>query len=511
MLKRLCHFLFLSIFFASCAFSPSITPPTHPTVKPTTLSPVPGNDTTSFLGVPWDDAALFAPGLVKSQREQYSSTKGASIYHIALEIAPDMVNVKGREEVRYTNREKSALNKVEFRLFPNLLGGKMTVSNLTVNGRPAAPVYGLENSLMSVPLTLQQGESCIIGMDFALSVPTDPEKNYGVLASLNNVLTLAHSYPMIPVYDQQGWHAEIPPQWGDLTFTDAAYFVVRVTAPTDAVLIATGRQISNEKADQSQTALFALGPGRDFMLTAAKNYEVQTKQVGETTVNSYAPVEFQKNAGIAAKTASEALNDFSKRYAPYPYTEFDIVATPTLALGIEYPGLVAITNRIYGSGGTFNSTPVEIYLESTVAHETGHQWFYNLVGDDQLNQPWLDESLTQFITWQYFADNYGEKNAEGFKQSLEARWAHIDNAKIPVGQPVAAYDGAQYSAIVYGRGALFFFALRHQMGQEKFNAFLKNYTQKFTWDISTTDALKAQAEKDCGCDLSALFKEWIAP
>jgi aminopeptidase N len=348
-------------------------------------------------------------------------------------------------------------------------------------------------------------------MDYTLSVPTDPERNYGVLASIDNVLTLAHSYPMIPVYDEQGWHAEVPPQWGDLTFTDAAYFVVRVTAPADVTLIATGRQVSRDKTDKSQTTIFALGPGRDFMLTAAKGYEMQSQQAGETVVNSYAPVKFHENAGAAAKTASAALNIYSKRYAPYPYTEFDIVATPTLALGIEYPGLVAITDRIYGAGEKLGNAPVEIYLESTVAHETGHQWFYNLVGDDQLNQPWLDESLTQFITWQYFADSYGEKNAEMFKQSLDERWNRVDKAKISVGQPVAAYDGAQYSAIVYGRGALFFFALRDQMGQEKFDTFMKDYTQKFTWEIASTNTLEAQAEKDCACNLTSLFKEWITP
>ena len=218
-----------------------------------------------------------------------------------------------------------------------------------------------------------------------------------------------------------------------------------------------------------------------------------------------------KRAGLALKTAAEALRIFNERYAPYPYTELDMVATPTLAFGIEYPGLVAITNRIYGPDDTYNGTPIEIYLESTVAHETGHQWFYNLVGDDQLNQPWLDESLTQFITWQYYADRYGAGSAEGFKQSLEDRWARVDNAKIPVGQPVAAYDGTQYSAIVYGRGALFFFALRDQMGQDKFDTFLKDYAQKYTWEIATTDRLKSLAEKDCGCDLAPLFKEWITP
>lgn len=510
MLKRLGFCLFLVIFLVSCALFPATTPPklstAQPTISfPTTTGPV------AFPEIPWDDTALFSPGLVKSQQGQYSRIPGASVYHIALEIAPDLVNVRGREAVRYTNRETIALDKVEFRLFPNLLGGKMTISNLMVDGQPATPDYSLENSLMSIPVTLPPGESRLIGMDFTLSVPTDAERNYGVLASVDHVLTLAHSYPMIPVYDEQGWHAEIPPQWGDLTFTDAAYFVVQVTAPSEITLIASGRQVSNEKTTQTQTALFALGPGRDFMLAAAKGYEVQTRQVGETTVNSYAPVEFHKRAGLALETAAEALTIYGKRYAPYPYTELDIVATPTLAFGIEYPGLIAITRRIYGPDDTYNGTPIEIYLESTVAHEAGHQWFYNLVGDDQLNQPWLDESLAQFVTWQYFADRYGAKNAEGFKQSLESRWASVDNAKIPVGQPVAAYDGTQYSAIVYGRGALFFFALRDQMGQDNFDAFLKNYTQKYTWEIASTDGLESLAEKDCNCDPASLFKEWITP
>jgi len=33
-----------------------------------------------------------------------------------------------------------------------------------------------------------------------------------------------------------------------------------------------------------------------------------------------------------------------------------------------------------------------------VTHETGHQWFYSLVGDNQARTPWLDESLTQWAT-----------------------------------------------------------------------------------------------------------------
>jgi aminopeptidase N len=195
------------------------------------------------------------------------------------------------------------------------------------------------------------------------------------------------------------------------------------------------------------------------------------------------------------------MDVFSKRYAPYPYTELDLVSTPNLALGIEYPGMIAITTRIYGSN--------DIYMESTVAHEVGHQWFYNLVGDDQLDDPWLDESLTQFVTLQYYADQYGSD--EGFRSSLEGRWERVGREDIPIGLPVADYSGAEYSAIVYGRGPLFFVALRDEMGTDVFDAFMKEYTETLSWDIATPETMQSIAEKNCGCDLQAIFDEWVYP
>jgi aminopeptidase N len=150
-------------------------------------------------------------------------------------------------------------------------------------------------------------------------------------------------------------------------------------------------------------------------------------------------------------------------------------------------------------------------MEATVAHETAHQWFYSLVGDDQLDDPWLDESLAQFATLQYYTDQYGPGGAQGFKSSLEGRWASVNDAKIPIGLPVAKYNGQEYSAIVYGRGPLFFVALRDKMGTEAFDAFMKDYTQTLSWGIATPQELQSLAEKHCGCDLNEIFNEWVYP
>jgi aminopeptidase N len=437
----------------------------------------------------------------------------ASFYEIQFTIQDDIATTKGLEEVRYTNREEVPLEEIQFRLFPNALNGEMRVATVRVNDQPFEPLYELQDSLMRVPLyePLQPGESAAISIQFTVTAPTTIESNYGILAYYDGVLTLAHAYPMIAVYDDEGWNAEIPPNQGDPTYADASFFLVTVDAPDKLVLVSAGREVSREDKGGRQVVTYAAGPARDFYLAASADYEATSQTIGGVTYNSYTLTGLEDGAQVAIDDAAKAVAFFSEQYAPYPYTEFDIVSTPTYALGIEYPGIIAITNRIYDLGGTLNGTPNNIMLESTVAHEAGHQWFYNLVGNDQLDEPWLDESLTQFVTWQYYADQYGQNGEVGFRESLAGRWARVNSEPIPIGVPVADYDGVAYSAIIYGRGPFFFEAMREQMGEENFEAFLKDYVVSNSWGIGTGENMKALAEKHCNCNLTSLFNDWVTP
>lgn len=493
-------FLALILLLLSCTiFQPTAT--ATPTSTP------------DLFDTPWEDRSVFESGLISAEQSVLNELPNASVYHLEFKIADDLYHITGMEEVRYTNAEEIALNEVRFRLFPNILGGEMTISNLTVGQQPATPRYELENSLLIVPLSrpLEPGQSVIIKMDFAITIPQSVDLNYGVLAYFEDVLTLAHAYPMIAVYDEEGWNAEIPPQSGDVTYADVSFFLVKITAPKDLTLVSSGRDLGSSVTGEVQTLSVASGPARDFYLAASPIYEKISQAFGEVTINSYAARDSQKGAQMALDVASRAIEDFGARYAPFPYTEFDIVATPTLALGIEYPGMIAITNRIYDVDQVLNGTPASIYVESTVAHEVGHQWFYSLVGDDQLDDPWLDESLTQFATLQYYADEYGSNGEQGFRNSLEGRWDSIGRAKIPIGLPVAGYSAQEYGAIVYGRGPLFFVALRDKIGSETFDAFIREYTESLSWGIATPEFLQALAEKHCACDLDDLFNEWVYP
>ncbi|RME84435.1 MAG: M1 family peptidase [Caldilineae bacterium] len=479
----------------------SVPPPSPPLIEPaSTPAPLPPS---GIFDIGWDDRAPFAAGLISQAQAVLDTRPGASVYHIDLTIADDLTHVRGREEVRYTNTEDVPLTEILLRLFPNIQGGESRVENLTVNQSPVIPRYELDNSAMVVPLSkaLQPGEQVVLGMDFAVEVPTEPGGNYGIFASVDGVLALAHFYPMIAVYDDEGWNVEIPPDYGDLVYADTAYYLVRVKASADQVVVASGIEWERRQEDGRQIITVAAGPMRDFYLVSSHRYQSLEEQVDETRLHAYAPPELARENALVLRYARDALRSFNARFGPYPFTELDVAGTPTLAGGVEYPGLVVIALDIYDAGNRF--------FEAATAHEVAHQWFYSLVGNDQIDEPWLDESLAQYATLLYWLDTYGRAAYLGARQGMAARWARIDNADIPVGLPVAAYDVPTYSGIVYGRGALFFEKLAEEMGQDIFDAFLRDYVETFAWDIATTEGLKTLAESHCGCDLTPLFRDWI--
>ena len=447
--------------------------------------------------------STFSPGLSKQWQSVPLDLAGATYYEIDLVLDSDLAEYAGRQIVHYRNNESVSLDQVAFILFPRMLGGEMTVSDTTVDGAPAQSAMDDALPVLKVhlPAPLAPQQAVDIGLRFSGRVADSTSINFGVQAFSDGVLALAHFYPTVPVYAEQGWDVEIPPPSGDVTFNDAAFYMVSVDAPADLVVVASGVEVARKSQDNRQLVTFAAGPARDFYLAASSDFQEHRLQVGDVIVTYHAGPEQASATDSVLAYAAAALELFGRRFGPYPYTELDIVGTPTQALGIEYPGVVALADRIL--------EPHDPRLEPTVVHEIAHQWFYNLVGNDQLGEPWLDEALAQYATLLYFEAIYGKDGGTVFRHDLEARWERVDRARIPVGLPVAAYSGQEYGAIVYGRAPLFFDELRADLGDQAFGAFLREYVRRFAWGIATADGLQEEAEAAAGHDLTPLFESWV--
>lgn len=506
----------LLILLTTCQRTQTISPTLAPTIiaatattPPPTASPPTATSgqtavSTTLLNHPFADRTPFQSGLLPSEQAVLSQLPGATDYQMALTIEPGLTAVNGRQQIRYTNQEPVALTDIYFHLFPNILDGNITVEDIAVDSQHVAAALEMGNSVLRVPLPapLPPGGETAVSLTFHTTIPQSSGRNYGIFATIDGILALAHFYPMVAVYDDDGWNITPPSEGGDVTYGDTSFFLVQITAPADQTIVTSGVTVQQNSSSDTQTITVAAGPMRDFYLASSDQFVIHSDTTNGITINSYAPTGLDKGAELALETAVFAVQTYSNRFGPYPYSELDLVTTPTSALGVEYPGIIANAIRIYNNG---DGTPNRNVLESTTAHEVGHQWFYGLIGNDQLDQPWLDESLTQYVTWLYYLDKYGAQGADGFYQSLAGRWENAGKTAVAIGLPVADYSPSDYSAIVYGRGPIFLRELAATVGEDTFARFLQSYYQQYRWGIATTAEFQQLLEQTCACDLSGEF------
>ena len=451
---------------------------------------------------------VYENNLVAEYDAVLADMEDATRYDIEIEIAETVRDIDGHLTAVYTNTEDVDLHEVYFRMFPNIEAGHMAASNIRVDGREVPLVLEhLDTAIrVELPDALPPGESVEISMDFTQTVSEKMGGNHGLYIYQDDILSLDQFFPIIPVYDDEGWNVEDPPVNGDMIYTDAAFFQVEVTAPNDLVLAGSGVELSSVVGGRNQTVVYAGGPQRDFYLAASPRFISESETVGDTCVTSYFVEEYRDSGEMVLETAVHALKSYNKRFGLYPYTEFDLVSAPMTAGGMEYSGATSLSIFYYDPDYAVDGLQ---FLEGAAAHEVAHQWFFNQIMSDQVDEPWLDEGLVQYATYLYYVDRYGEDGADGFVKTWYERWSRVDMQKIPIGRPAEEYAGTEYSAIIYGRGPLFFAALEEEIGEETFTRLLQEYTEKYRWGISDTASFKALAEKACDCDLTALFEDWV--
>ncbi len=482
-----------------------------PTATPTpTASPSP-TPTGTALSVAQDDIALYRSDLVDANLYDVDGLDRPTRYALALTYDKATTTLSGAESVRYFNRQTAALKEIYFRLFANYpdSGGKIVINTLTVDGAPVTPVYEVQNTALKVPLVqpLAPGGLSAIDISFTVTVGRNSKGHYADFTASDTVVTLPSVYPLIPAHDSAGWHIELPPAYGDLVYADVSLYKVAVTVPTDMTVIASGSTLSTKDNGNGTTTWNLVGaPMRDFDINLTDKLKKVSSQLGDTTVNSWYEAADTTRGNNALEYAVDALRDYQNRFGAYPYKELDVVETPTTAGGIEYPGIIVIGNNLY------KDPSQRSYFEFATVHEVAHQWWYGVVGDDQVNYPWVDEATAQYSSYIYMEDVHGKATAQTIMRQVFTgpyQDAKSHGRDAAVNQSVSAFDEAQYAAIVYGKAPLFYDAIRQKMGDDKFFKFFQAYYKAFRYKIAFPQDILNTAESTCGCSLQDEYKQWI--
>jgi hypothetical protein len=427
-------------------------------------------------------------------------------YTIVATIDPDGPTLSGAQRLEYTNRNSVPLDRLFLRLFPNLreFAGRLDVANLAVDGQSLRVAYERERFLLRIDLAqpLAPGATVVATLDFTTRTPVNAaQRAYGAFNLESGVLALASAYPIVAQVRDGVWQIDRPSATGDFVNSDTALYDVTLTVPNSWRLATTGVTIDEWHDGDQRTERIVSGPQRDFVISATQLAQISGEADG-TRVHSYYRPGSDSGGKAALQAAINSLQAFNRRYGRYPLAELDVVEIDARRfLGVEYPGLTMIEHKLY--------TQPDI-LETTVAHELAHQWWYSLVGNDVQREAWLDEALASYSQIVYREEVQSPQAAENelafFRQRYLAAVAAGRDA--PVEQPVGAFRG-NYVALVYGKAVLFFQAMREQIGDEAFDRFLKSYYGQYRYGAATGAGLLATAETACACQLDPLYEDWI--
>jgi hypothetical protein len=420
---------------------------------------------------------------------------------VYLDYAGHTLDVQQR--IDYTNVTSQTLANLMLNVHPNHTRGAFELNDIKVDldGESVQPeVFPLDVTLrVQLPRPLEPDEHVALLMDYTLNLPKiNPGQEFtgGGFGYSSRAVSLGNWYPvMAPYREDKGWYALTYFPVGDPYVTEVADYDVSITTTGGVVIAGTGREThtGNEWRYQAEQA-------RSFAFAASDKYVVSSAEVGDVTVHSYHFPTNEDAGQVALETAAQAMELFVELYGPYPLADYRLAETE-FAGGLEFTGLTFLGSTFYDEYDGTTRTP----LIPLTAHEVAHQWFYSLVGNDQVIQPWLDEAPAEYSAFLFY-ERYLPDDTDWW-------WFYAVDQWMPTGkidQIIYVFrDNREYMDAVYRRGAQFMRDLREAMGDPAFFGFLAEYQRRYAYHLAESRDFFALVQEFTTADLVPLQEEYF--
>lgn len=452
-----------------------------------------------------------------------------SSYGTVLTYDDESKSAQGSTVVNYYNSSENAFSQIKFHLYANAFSekgdgmvvnsasevkaypngksfGGIEVSRVKIGANDAEWVYdGDADTFLNVSLIdeLFPDERVKIEIDYKLILPNVNHRfGWG-----ENAVNFANFYPIACVYHEgEGFCSDDYMANGDPFYSDVANYSVTVSYPQYMRLAAGGDNISTRENGNLKTSTFTSKNVRDTAFVLSQKFDHISGIANKTTVDYY--FYDDENADDSLRTAIEAVKFFSDKFGDYPYSNLAVVQTNFVHGGMEYPRLVMISDAESGED-----------YEYVIVHEIAHQWWYGVVGNDEYNEAWLDESLTEYST-ALFYENHEEYSIsyesivsganDTYKFFLEVYSSVAGDVDTSMNRPVDEYaTEPEYVNNIYTRGILMFDALREILGEKRFYACLKAYSSEFAYKNATTRDFVSVFSSKSRINLESFFDSWL--
>ncbi|MBK8782461.1 MAG: M1 family metallopeptidase [Anaerolineales bacterium] len=406
------------------------------------------------------------------------------------------------ETITYPNHTGQPLNSLTLAIAANLWPNCFNLTQITVDNIPVTDST-LNAHRLDIPLQTPLAPDSVltVTLSYSLSLPYMDQAGSlraRIFGYSDIQMNLVNWYPFVVPFKDGEWMIREPWSHGEYLIYPVADFEVNLkfANPENAPIVAA----SGFAESNSESTRYTLTEGRAFAISASRNFQVSHMQVGDVTVYSYYFPIF-KSAGEAAMIASaQALQVFSEKFGAYPHKTLSVVIAD-FKDSMEFSALFFHSSSFYN---LYDGTPFN-YLTFVAVHETGHQWWFDQVANDQALEPWLDESLTTYSESLYYEALYPDQ--------LSWWWSYRIDFFEPQGYiDIPVYDGQNdenYKHIVYFNGAHFIKDLRSRIGDEAFFAFIQEYARQNKGGIAAREDFFRILDKHTDMDYSDIVREYF--
>ncbi|NOZ74965.1 MAG: M1 family metallopeptidase [FCB group bacterium] len=394
--------------------------------------------------------------------------------------------------------------------------------------------YSIDDTILKtmLPGPLAPGDSVMLDINWTLVVG----KLFERAGELNGQFNMAQWYPKLVVYDQEGWHPDVFHAEGEF-YGEYGNFDVTLDVPTNYIVGATGvvtegdpgwdsvavdtsqkleqwlETFKSPEADSTRRRIvrFQARQVHDFAWVASPDFLYESGEWNGIKVHVLYDKRDTTWSKVVVERAEEALRWLSTQFGMYPWPQMTVVDRRRGG-GMEYPMLVM--------NGREN--------EGLIVHEIGHNWFYGILGNNEVDQAWLDEGFTTFQTRWHAMTRYPgglDPNRSWVKPFQQKHWrftsaydndqwrairAQLSGFDEPVQRKAYLYkSGANYSVNAYTKPSLMLHELKAILGDSLFLAAMQHYYS--TWKLKhvTEYRFRQAMEETSGRELDWFFDAWL--
>lgn len=466
----------LAIFALCLSTSASLGPPiatasAQPAVSgaatdasPASLSP--------RVGTSWGTSGTPGTTAIQPGSVNRSSLQVRATYAVTAAVAVGTGAMTVMTTISAQNQSGGDIDRLELNTIAAKLG-YIYITLSTVDGAPVKVVKSDQTLIVPLGGILPNGAWTEVRIGYRATLRTGLSGSEWMFTRYGGTLAL---YRWIPWISQTTPFDR--PNHGDPFVTPNSPFVsVHLDLDRNMVVAAPGASLPTAPA---RTWSFSIVNVRELSIVLAPDFTVTRSTANGVPIRAYSRPGGVTGTRLADLARQALVSEKARIGITYPWPAYTVVETKG-GYGLESPSLIWIPGNTASASLTY-----------LVFHETAHQWFYALVGNDQQRQPFSDEAAADLLA----------RSVLGTLRSSRCANDVLDRA-------ITGYSSACYYETIYIQGGNLLNTIRAKMGTTRFWQAMTGYVQANRFGLAGSrqllDALRAASPVDLMPTLKARF------